>query len=506
MDSPSGSPLKKAVLEAMSPVIEFLGIEKELKSIAKRGLIKTLYNGVIATVQEAASDYGNRPHTSLLYHSPSLSHPLNVTCTPRGGSLSSPASATPFLSSSYLFSSSFFLLGPPYEYDEYFDGALLFETSQPNCSTASVHSLLNCKVDPNDIDRDDMNFTPMHYCARHCHLAVMRMLIKAKAYVNVMNEFGQTPLSVCVMIKQSLNNHSNQVAMAELLIDKGAYVDVRDKSGCSPLDYAAMNDNPELVRLLLDYGATARRVNDTFAVSRMPPGKTLLDRTKDAECYSLMEERLLEEIAELEYQKEIEAERKRKERLARKLAELKEKHARMKEERILKLQRNKAEKLRAEVRAAKTAQLAKKLALDEALREANKHNLGSWIRDDHHRWHWQGKKVFEPIDHDYVYNQSMKLVAEVRNKRSIAALNKRWKGFTGNAGKIEAKWETLDKFEEIAGKDEEIQKERAASAGGTGKYPPPDPFLKHDDVVHPFDFKDENDHELDGHDLDDMVL
>ena len=455
MNSPLGSPIKKAVMEAMSPVIEFLGIEKEVREIAKKGLLKTLYNGVIAGVQEAACDYG-----------------------------------------------------PPYEYDEYFDGALLFETSQPNCSSASVHSLLNCKVDPNDIDKDDMNFTPMHYCARYCHLAVMRMLIKAKAYVNVMNEFGQTPLSVCVMIKQSLNNQSNQLAMAELLIDKGAYVDVRDKSGCSPLDYAAMNDNHEMVKLLLDNGATARRVNESFAVPRMLPGKTILDRTKDAECYSLIEERLLEEIAELEYQKELEEERKRKERLAKKLAELKEKHARMKEERILKLQRNKAEKLRDEVRAAKMAQLAKKLALDEALKEASKHNLGSWIRDDHHRWHWNKKKVFQPVDHDYVYNQSMKLVAEVRNKRSIAALNKRWKGFAGSDAKIEVRWQTLEKFEEIAGKDEEIQKERAASAGvGAGKKPStPDRFLKHEDIVQPFDFKDENDHELDGHDLSDMVL
>ena len=119
--------------------------------------------------------------------------------------------------------------GPPYEYDEYFEGALLFETSQPNCKASSVHSLLNCKVDPNDVDKEDLNFTPMHYCARYCHLAAMRMLIKAKAYVNVLNEFGQTPLTVCVLVKQSINNERNQFVMAEYLLDNGAYVDVRDK-------------------------------------------------------------------------------------------------------------------------------------------------------------------------------------------------------------------------------------------------------------------------------------
>jgi len=144
----------------------------------RNGLFKTIMNKVIQQIQDAVSDYG-----------------------------------------------------PPYEYDEYFEGALLFETSQPNCSASAVHGLLNCKVDPNDVDKEDLNFTPMHYCARYCHLAAMRMLVKAKAYVNVLNEFGQTPLTVCVLVKQSPNNVRNQIVMTEFLLDNGAYVDVRDKVG-----------------------------------------------------------------------------------------------------------------------------------------------------------------------------------------------------------------------------------------------------------------------------------
>ena len=159
MLAPIERALEKALESPIKKMKEFLGIHKETAdSPSRKGLLKSLTSLIATGIEEGLCDYG-----------------------------------------------------PPYEYDEYFDGALLFETSQPNCSASAVHGLLNCKVDPNDVDRDDLCFTPMHYCARHCHLIAMRMLIKAKAHVNVLNEFGQTPLIVCVMIEQSLNNQSTQV-------------------------------------------------------------------------------------------------------------------------------------------------------------------------------------------------------------------------------------------------------------------------------------------------------
>jgi hypothetical protein len=159
MLAPIERALEKALESPIKKMKEFLGIHKETAdSPSRKGLLKSLTGLIVTGLEEGLCDYG-----------------------------------------------------PPYEYDEYFDGALLFETSQPNCSASAVHGLLNCKVDPNDVDRDDLCFTPMHYCARHCHLIAMRMLIKAKAHVNVLNEFGQTPLIVCVMIEQSLNNQSTQV-------------------------------------------------------------------------------------------------------------------------------------------------------------------------------------------------------------------------------------------------------------------------------------------------------
>jgi len=115
----------------------------------------------------------------------------------------------------------------------------------------------------------------------------------------------------------------------------------------SPLDYAAVHNNVELVKLLLDYGATARRDNETFAVQRA----TILDKTTDAEVYTLIEERLNEEMAELKRKRDAAEELRRLEEEARLREYLREKHRREKEERLLALERRKVEKIRAEVRS-----------------------------------------------------------------------------------------------------------------------------------------------------------
>ena len=282
--------------------------------------------------------------------------------------------------------------------------------------------------------------------------------------------------------------------MAEFLLDNGAYVDVRDKSGLSPLDYAAIHNNQDLVSLLLDYGATARRVNETFALQR----QTILDKTTDAECYTLINERLEEEEGELKYKRDQEAEIRRLAKEKKHKEWLREKHRADKEARHMKMQRNKAEKIRQEVREAKMKELAKKLAMEDALRRLQQHKMGSWERDEHHRWRWQDKKAFISTDHDFVYNESMKLVNSVRDKRSIKTLNKRWRAFTGD-GQLEVSWKTLTTFDAIVDKDTK-NKENNNAAEQT------DNFFKDVAPVLSFDYKDENDAELDGEALGELML
>ena len=104
------------------------------------------------------------------------------------------------------------------------------------------------------------------------------------------------------------------------------------------------------------------------------------------------------------------------------------------------------------------------------------------------------------VDHDYVYNESMKLVNEVRDKRSLNRLNKRWRAFTGD-GTLEVKWKTLEMFDKIGAADDAKQgKENNQQASNELE------LLKDSTPVMAFDFKDENDAELEGEDMDGLVL
>jgi ankyrin repeat protein len=182
--------------------------------------------------------------------------------------------------------------GPPYEFDEYYSGALLFQCSRPIEKSLEVHRLLNAKIDPNDVDPAELNYTPMHWCAKHCYLKSMRMLVMAKAHINVTNEFGQSPLSLCIMMMQPLNKKGVQIEMVEYLLDLGANIEVRDKSGNRPLDYAVLNQNVVLINMCLDYGALVRRDNKFFSVQT----GNLLDQVDDPDCLERMEAILYTEM------------------------------------------------------------------------------------------------------------------------------------------------------------------------------------------------------------------
>lgn len=59
-----------------------------------------------------------------------------------------------------------------------------------------------------------------------------------------------------------------EFAIAKLLLERGADPNATDKQGYTPLCHAAISDNADIVRALLDRGADARRV--------MPDGSTAL--------------------------------------------------------------------------------------------------------------------------------------------------------------------------------------------------------------------------------------
>jgi hypothetical protein len=86
----------------------------------------------------------------------------------------------------------------------------------------------------------------------------------------------------------------------------------------------------------------------------------------------------------------------------------------------------------------------------------------------------------------------LKIVDDVRERRSTDSLNKRWEKITG--AKLEVLWESMKGFENVVELNkknnnlEEIKEEGEVA------------------VVMPFDFKDVNDNELEGEDLSMLVI
>lgn len=87
--------------------------------------------------------------------------------------------------------------GPPYEPgnpEEVPPYILVSECSEYDCNLYRLNNWLNKRLDPNERDPEDLYYTPMHWCVRNCHLQALKMLHKAGANLNLLNELGYITL------------------------------------------------------------------------------------------------------------------------------------------------------------------------------------------------------------------------------------------------------------------------------------------------------------------------
>lgn len=110
------------------------------------------------------------------------------------------------------------------------------------------------KRDPTAINtQDDEGMTPLAGAVVQEQLDVVRFLLDKGADPNIPNKTGLTSLEhACGREK------TNALALAKLLLAKGASVNATNVTGftITPLNWAISSDNTELVKLLLDHGAT----------------------------------------------------------------------------------------------------------------------------------------------------------------------------------------------------------------------------------------------------------
>lgn len=95
------------------------------------------------------------------------------------------------------------------------------------------------------------------------------MFRRAGAIINVTNELGNTPLEMCVMMKQPPDKRKEQLKATRYLLLNGADPTNIDKGGFSASDHAAYNQDEEIITLLLEYGANVLRDNNILVAKRL---------------------------------------------------------------------------------------------------------------------------------------------------------------------------------------------------------------------------------------------
>jgi ankyrin repeat protein len=127
-------------------------------------------------------------------------------------------------------------------------------TASANGTPDVVQLLLDYSADahvPNN-----KGVTPLHQAARHGLLQVARILLERNADVNAQNDDGLTPLHQAA---QSILGDFPDVV--QLLLDHNADVYLRDNIGNTPLHHAALGGHLEVARILLKLNAEVNSLN-----------------------------------------------------------------------------------------------------------------------------------------------------------------------------------------------------------------------------------------------------
>ena len=390
------------------------------------------------------------------------------------------------------FTRSFVDYGPPYFAHE--DGSTIEPcpivdcVSEMNMSYVKLHKLLNSRNDPNIPDPEDMYMTGMHYAGRHLHFLAARMMVRAGAEINVVNEWGQSPLHLCVLnvISNAVDpRRKRQRQFLEWLIEAGGNIELRDKGGFECLDFACMNNDMDLINVLMEHGARLRRENYSLVAKR----GNLLDQISDPDVYRFIIDNLKLEDDSF----------KEKEVLREKIREL-ENHDRHAAKNLSSLAKRKEEKLRKQREALAFERKLEKDARRKENVAASMHSLtkgkkakdaqfGEWKPDDMKNWHWEARSTKKSADEmsATIHSTSVKKMISLEKKNRKSMYDERWAKM-GGAGTIEAPWKRSAPFEMEGITD---HKEQVDDEDGDSR----------DELNE----RDENDDMLDGEDLGDIM-
>lgn len=302
----------------------------------------------------------------------------------------------------------------------------------------------------------------------------MRMLRRAKADVNLLNEFGQSPLILSVLTKHPPPMTVKQQKTIKYLLDQGALINLRDRGGYCALDYAVMNQDPFSIITLIENGANLTRNNLILVAQR----KHILSLATDPQCRAILKKQLAKE----EKQRAEEAEIKAKEQEM--LEDVEKRRLRMESDLLNREQRAEAAKeaeimeYRDRILSNRQDQIHDEMA---GLMRPRPPRPGLWIKEEP-SGAWSLKRrddEFVNIE-SKVYSESLQLMSELREANRLQIFNDRWKEKSG--GGLEMNW-SRDRQFIVAGQELDL---RPSSSNL-------------------LDFRDENDAELEGEDIDKLI-